>query len=188
MATTPEAMKILNDLKDKGEKEIRASAKDLLKLGQNAFKGFMSDVKDAVSSEDAKALADLYVRAEARALTGDSLSAARVLGRLNLTARAMANVKRSQQIKSAIAVWDSALKIITSLASKVLSLGGAGLSDLLSVGVDMASKAVEGFVSKAAKVIDDDDVVVEDEEEEEEAEAADKPAKKKSSSKKKKKS
>lgn len=182
MATTPEAMKILNDLKGKGEKEIRASAKDLLKLGQDAFKGFMSDVKDVVSSEDAKALADLYVRAEARALTGNSLSAARVLGRLNLTARAMANVKRSRQIKSAIEVWDSALKIITSLATKVLSLGGSSLSDLVSVGAGMASKAVEDLVSKADKVLDDDDVVVEDEEEE-----SDQP-KKKSSAKKKKKS
>jgi len=187
MPLDTDVLTIWNNVKGKGEKELKSAAKDLLKIGQDAFKSFLSDVGGALTSEQTKQLADLYARAEARALTGNSASAARVLGRLNLTARAAANVQRSQSIKKAIAVWDSVLKVVSSLATTLASIGSAGLSDLAKVGMDAVSGAVDSVASKAEKAVSskpkksttkkkpaakkkkkkvevaDDDVVIEDE-------------------------
>ena len=185
MALDENVLKIWNDARGKGEKELKAAAKELIKLGQDSFKTFISDVGKTLTSEQAKQLADLYARAEARALVGDSSSATRVLGRLNLTARAAANVQRSQSTKKAIAVWDSALKIVSSLATTLASIGSAGLSSLAKVGMEAATGLVDDLAGKAEKAatskpkkkstkkkstkkkkddsVEDDDVVVEDE-------------------------
>jgi len=182
MAIDADVMNIWNDVRGKGEKEIKSAAKDLLKIGRDAFNDFVKDVGSTLTSEQTKLLGELYVRAEARALTGNSASASRVIARLNLTARASANVKRSQTTKKAIAVWNSALKVLTSLASSLASLGGAGLADLAKAGLDSAKGAVDGLIDsttskskpkkkktakkstkKKVEETSDDDIVVEDE-------------------------
>jgi len=143
MPISDESLDIWNKVKDKSEKEIRGAAKDLVKIGRDALNDFLRDIKDTVSSDTAKQIAELYARAEAKALSGQSVSAMRVIQRLNLTSRAAANVKRSQTIKKAIAVWDSALKVLITVATRLAGIGSAGLSDLVSAGVDAASDLVD---------------------------------------------
>lgn len=151
MAVEIDVLHIWNDVRGKGEKEIKAAAKDLLKIGRDAFGDFVKDIGGALTSEQTKQIADLYARAEIRALSGNSASANRVIARLNLTARAAANVKRSQTTKKAIAVWNSALKVLSSLASSLASVGSAGLSDLAKAGLDMATEAADDLVSSVSK-------------------------------------
>jgi len=149
MADESDVLKIWDKVKDKGEKEVKSAAKDLLKIGRDAFNDFMKDVRDTVTDEDALKIAELYARAETNALQGAASSASRVIARLNLTARAAANVKRSQSIKKSIAIWDSVLKVITSLAGSLASIGSAGLSDLAAAGLDAAKSFAESTVKSA---------------------------------------
>lgn len=178
MPIADESLDIWNKVKDKGEKELKGAAKDLVKIGRDALNDFLKDIKDTATSDTAKQIAELYARAEANALSGKSVSAMRIIQRLNLTSRAAANVKRSQTIKKAIAVWDSALKVLTTVATRLAGIGSAGLSDLVSAGADAAVDLVDSATkpkkssgkktsskkkkTESASKEEDEDIVIDD--------------------------
>jgi len=144
---------ILDKIISDGEDELKDAAKEVLKIGRGAFQDFLNDIKDDLTSEDAKRLAELYAEAEAKILAYNSTSARRVMKRLNLISRTFYNINRSQNAKRAIISWRQALRILTSLVSRLGSIGAEALSGLAGEAVKAGSDLVDEVAGEAEKAL-----------------------------------
>lgn len=140
---------IINIVVKETKEELQDALKETINLGRTSILEFIKIGGSVVSPANAKIIADLYLTAETAVLAGNTIYANSIIERLNIAVAAYGTIYKSKSAKRLMAMWQSALSILTKLIRSVGSIASGGLTGLVDVGINAVTDAVNEAATKA---------------------------------------